>query len=200
MEDGGLAHLEGQRKVAAKVVELGLDRREDPVVVEAGLADCDDQRIRRQHPDLRPALVVHAGRVVGMYADRSRDLREAVSGAASRRASATARWLEATFQPGTRTRSTPASRAAASTSSTSCRKGSACRWQWLSMSLTGGLSPMQRPAERRRSRSGGGVLPEPDLGSLSVEDDSEAALAGDFGGRLDDRAAVLLGRADCILE
>jgi hypothetical protein len=69
VQDRRLAHREGERQVAAEVLELVRDRREDPVIVEAGLADRDDAWVRGQRGDPSPLRLGHLGRVVGMDAD-----------------------------------------------------------------------------------------------------------------------------------
>ena len=81
MEDGRLAGLERERQVPTQVRQLVRDRAEDPVVVEAGLADRDDPRIRRPGDDPRPAGLVDLGRVMGMDPDRRVQPREAVDAA-----------------------------------------------------------------------------------------------------------------------
>ena len=55
VEDRRLAGLGRQAQVAAKVRELGEDRREHPVVVEPGLADRDDPRVARRAPRSPPS-------------------------------------------------------------------------------------------------------------------------------------------------
>ena len=54
----GLPVSTARREVAAEVRELGEDRREDPVVVEAGLADRDDPRIARRGATISAHVVV----------------------------------------------------------------------------------------------------------------------------------------------
>ena len=81
MEDGGLAGLERERQVPPQVGQLVRDRAEDTVVVEAGLADRHDPRIRCPADDPRPAGVIDLGRVVGMDPDRGVEPREAVDAA-----------------------------------------------------------------------------------------------------------------------
>ena len=94
-------------QVPPQVVELVRDRAEDPVVVEPGLADGDDPRVGRPADDPRPAGVVDLGGVVRVDADRGVEPGEPVDAARARARD------EATFQPGTRIRSRPASRARA---------------------------------------------------------------------------------------
>ena len=76
VEDRRLAGRQGEREVAPQVGELGLERREAPVGVEAGLADRDDPGIGGQLDDLRPAGVVDLGRGVGMDPDRGVEPRD----------------------------------------------------------------------------------------------------------------------------
>ena len=109
-----------------RFVELVRDRAEDAVVVEPGLADRDDPRVRepsrRSDPSQRRPPWPRR-------ADGPRPRRRARRSGPRRRAPGP---LDATFQPGTRIRSTPASRAAPMTWSASHSKRSALRWQWLS--------------------------------------------------------------------
>ena len=58
MQDQGLARLAGKHQVASQVQQLCVTRGETAVVVEAGLADGDDQGVRGEFPDRGPARVV----------------------------------------------------------------------------------------------------------------------------------------------
>jgi hypothetical protein len=76
VEDGRLAGLEREREVPPEVDQLVLDRREDPIVVEAGLADRDDPFVGRLARETRPRCAVDLGGVVRMDADRGVEPRE----------------------------------------------------------------------------------------------------------------------------
>ena len=76
MEDRRLARLAGEGEVPAQVRPLGVDRAEDAVVVEAGLADRDDALVGGQRDDAVPAGAVDLGRVVRVDADTDVEPRE----------------------------------------------------------------------------------------------------------------------------
>ena len=66
VEDDRLADPDAQLEMALEIRQLEGDRREDAVVVEAGLADRDDPRIARQGDDLRPVAFAGVRRFMGM--------------------------------------------------------------------------------------------------------------------------------------
>ena len=120
VKDRRFAGLDGQGEVAAQVVELVRDRAEGPVVVEPGLADCPHPLVGGELHDPRPARIVDPGGVVGVDADRRVE-------PGHRPTRSRARSDEATSQPGTRIRSTPARRAAPATRTSSVANRSALR-------------------------------------------------------------------------
>ena len=82
---------------------------------------------------------------------------------------------DAGFQPGTRIRSTPASRAAPTTWSTSASNRSAWRWQWESTRRTGGLSPMRLAGRTPASNLAGQVLVDRDRIAFAVGADRDTS-------------------------
>ena len=142
----GLPVSSASAEVPPQVRQLVRDRAEDAVVVEPGLADRHDPRVRGPADDPRASPRRRPWR---RRAGGPRPPRRARRTA---RRSASARSDEATFQPGTRIRSTPASRAAPTTWSASASNRSALRWQWLSMRRIG-TSRGARRTDRRGSRS-----------------------------------------------
>ena len=116
----------------------------------------------------------------------------AASSHGNRSTSSSARRHESGSQPGTRIRSTPASRAAPITWSTSASNRSAWRWQWESTRRTGGLSPTRLEAGELPRQN----LVDRDRVALAVGADRVPALAGDLRLWLGDRPAELLDLGD----
>ena len=127
----------------------GRDRAEDAVVVEAGLADGHDPVVARPGGDRAQPASSTLAASCGWTPT-------AASSHGNRSTRASARSDDATFQPGTRIRSTPASRAPPMTRSASPSKRSALRWQWLSTRRTRqvgrrlGVEPREERLRRRR--------------------------------------------------
>ncbi len=152
VEDRRLAGLEREREVAPQVGQLVRDRAEDAVVVEPGLADRHDPRVAR--PGRRSAAQPASSTLAASCGWTP----TAASSHGNRSTSASARSDEATFQPGTRIRSTPARRAPPMTRSASRSNRSALRWQWLSIrqrtaSTFGRVGFDVEPREERLRRS-----------------------------------------------
>src|SRR5215203_1697007 len=61
MEDRRLVQLTGQRKVPPQVSKLVFARRETAVVVEPGLAHCNDQRVTSERSDMWPVPIRFRG-------------------------------------------------------------------------------------------------------------------------------------------
>ena len=180
-------------RLRRRFASCACDRREDPVVVEAGLPGRDDPRSSRaRRHDLGPGRVVDPLGVVRVDADGGVEPREPVD--ELQRAAGTSR----RFQPGTRIRSTPASRAAPITWSTSASNRSAWRWQWESTRRTGGLSPMR--LEPTMGELAGQDLVDRDRVALAVGPDRVPALSRDLGLRLRDRPAELLDLGDRVVD
>ena len=125
----GLPVSSARREVPSEVGELVRDRREDAVVVEAGLADRDDPRVVASAAILPQPASSTLAASCGCTPT-------AMSIQPCSSASSNARSHDATFQPGTRIRSTPAALARSSTSASSPANRSALRWQWLSIRRT----------------------------------------------------------------
>ena len=162
VEDRRLPGGEGQGEVAAQVDELILDRREEPVVVEPGLADGDDRRVGGERGGPLPARVVRLRRGVRM------DRRRRPPGAGSARRARGRAALDASSQPGTRSRSTPPTSAAASTSARSSANCGDWRWAWVSIRRMRGCRAIRREPARTRRRGSTSSRGKSGLGTASV--------------------------------
>ena len=153
VQDGGLAGRECEREVPAQVRQLVRDRAEDPVVIEPGLADRHDARIRRPSDDPIPPRVIDLGRVVRVDPDR---------GVEPRRTGRRRRAPAPTTQRSSLERGPaplpPAARQPMTWSASDSNR-SALRWQWLSMRRAG--RPAFRTLRPRRRDAGTGAREPP---------------------------------------
>ena len=146
----GLPGVEREREVPPQVRQLVRDRAEDAVVVEAGLADGDDPL------DPPASSTIRSQPASSTLAASCGWTPTPTSSPSNRSARASARSLEATFQPGTRIRSTPARRAPPRTRSASPSNRSALRWQWLSTRRGTAVTPGAGSAGVRPRAPGAG--------------------------------------------